>query len=77
MKKVVILGTGIMAVGIASGFLASAHAVILLGRNTDRAKSQEGEIVQLTKEMNPLWNTQETPLIFGTIDDWNDWSDVI
>jgi len=77
MKKVVILGTGIMAVGIAAGFLATAHAVILLGRNTERAKSQEDEIVQLTKDMNSLWNAQETPLIFGAIDDWSDWSDVI
>jgi 3-hydroxybutyryl-CoA dehydrogenase len=32
MKKVVVVGTGIMAVGIAAGFLAANLSVILLGR---------------------------------------------
>jgi 3-hydroxybutyryl-CoA dehydrogenase len=27
--------------------------------------------------MNPQWDPQETPLTFGAIDDWSDWSDVI
>ena len=77
MKKVVVLGTGIMAVGIAAGFLASSHAVILLGRSKERAQSQKDEIYQLTKEMNAAWNPEAVPLIFGAIEDWSDWSDVI
>jgi 3-hydroxybutyryl-CoA dehydrogenase len=77
MKKVVILGTGIMAVGIATGFLASAHAVILLGRSKERAESQKDEIYQLTKEMNAAWDSEAVPLVFGAIEDWSDWSDVI
>jgi len=77
MKKVVVLGTGIMAVGIAAGFLASAHAVILLGRSKERAESQKDEIYQLTKEMNAAWDPEVVPLVFGAIEDWSDWSDVI
>ncbi len=77
MKKVVVLGTGIMAVGIAAGFLASSHAVILLGRSKERAQSQKDEIHQLTKEMNAAWNPEAVPLVFGAIEDWSDWSDVI
>ena len=77
MKKVVVLGTGIMAVGIAAGFLASSHAVILLGRSKERAESQKDEIHQLTKEMNAAWNPEAVPLVFGAIEDWSDWSDVI
>ena len=77
MKKIVVLGTGIMAVGIAAGFLASAHTVILLGRTKERAQSQEDEIIQVTKEINPSWTPQDHPIIFGAIEDWNDWQDVI
>jgi 3-hydroxybutyryl-CoA dehydrogenase len=36
MKKVVVLGTGTMAVGIAAGFISSGCGVILLGRNIER-----------------------------------------
>jgi 3-hydroxybutyryl-CoA dehydrogenase len=77
MKKVVVLGTGIMAVGIAAGFLASSHAVILLGRSKERAESQKDEIYQLTKDMNAAWDPEVVPLVFGAIEDWSDWSDVI
>jgi 3-hydroxybutyryl-CoA dehydrogenase len=77
MKKVVVLGTGIMAVGIAAGFLASAHAVILLGRSKERAESQKDEIYQLTKEMNSAWDSEAVPLVFGAIEGWSDWSEVI
>ena len=37
MKKVVVLGAGTMAVGIAAGFISSGYGVILLGRNVERA----------------------------------------
>lgn len=77
MKKVVVLGTGIMAVGIAAGFLASGHGVILLGRTQERAQSQQDEILQLTQEMYPKWTADEAPLVFGAIDDWQDWNEVI
>ena len=77
MKKIVILGTGIMAVGIAAGFLANGHSVILLGRSKERAESQLGEIAQVTKEINPDWTPESCPIIFGSITDWDDWQDVI
>ncbi len=77
MKKIVILGTGIMAVGIAAGFLANGHSVILLGRSKERAESQLGEIAQVTKEINPDWTPESCPIIFGSITEWDDWQDVI
>ena len=77
MKKIVILGTGIMAVGIAAGFLANGHSVILLGRSKERAESQLGEIAQVTKEINPDWTLESCPIIFGSITEWNDWQEVI
>ncbi len=77
MKKIVILGTGIMAVGIAAGFLATAHTVILLGRSKERAQDQQTEIEQLTLGLNPRWTQEQNPLVFGAINDWDDWSDVI
>jgi 3-hydroxybutyryl-CoA dehydrogenase len=77
MKKVVILGTGIMAVGIAAGFLANSHAVVLLGRNKERAQQQQDDIIQATKEINPQWTPDQCPIYYGAIDDWNDWQDVV
>ncbi len=51
MKKVVILGTGTMAICIAAGFISSGHAVILLGRNTERAHAAVPEIKKLVDDL--------------------------
>jgi len=64
-------------VGIAAGFLANGHSVILLGRSKERAESQLGEIAQVTKEINPDWTPESCPIIFGSITEWDDWQDVI
>jgi 3-hydroxybutyryl-CoA dehydrogenase len=76
MKKVVVLGTGTMAIGIAAGFISSGYGVILLGRNVERAKSAVPEIMGLAKGLNS-GSTSLDHLQIGTIDDWSDWADVV
>ncbi len=81
MKKVVVLGTGTMAVGIAAGFLSSGCGVILLGRNLERAKAVTSEIIDMAKGLSSGSSSGSTDisssqLQTGAIDDWSDWSDV-
>lgn len=77
MKKVVVVGTGIMAVGIAAGFLATHLSVILLGRSKARADEFVNEIEQLTTTINPQWQATGAQIITGEMNTWSDWSDVI
>jgi len=81
MKKVVVLGTGTMAVGIAAGFISSGCGVILLGRNIERAKAAVSEVVGLAEGLSSGLSSGQgssslDQIQTGTIDDWSDWSDV-
>ena len=79
MKKVVVLGTGTMAIGIAAGFISSGYGVILLGRNIERAKAVVSEIVGLAKGLNSVSSSTDISpdqIQTGTIEDWSNWSDV-
>ncbi len=76
MKKVVILGTGTMAIGIAAGFISSGHAVILLGRNTERAHAAVPEIKKLVDDLQG-GSTGKNFIQVGSIDEWSDWSNVV
>ena len=75
MKKVVVLGTGTMAVGIAAGFISSGCGVILLGRNIERAQAVVSEIMGLAKGLSSA-SISPDQIQTGTIEDWSDWSDV-
>jgi len=77
MKKVVVVGTGIMAVGIAAGFLATNMSVILLGRSKSRADEFVNEIEQLTATINPNWQDSGAQVITGEMTTWTDWDEVV
>lgn len=77
MKKVVVVGTGIMAVGIAAGFLATSTSVILLGRSKSRADEFVNEIEQLTATINPNWQDSGAQVITGEMTTWSDWNEVV
>jgi 3-hydroxybutyryl-CoA dehydrogenase len=75
MKKVVVLGTGTMAVGIAAGFISRDCGVILLGRNIERAQAVISEIMGLAKGLSS-GSISPDQIQTGTIEEWSDWSDV-
>ena len=78
MKKVVVLGTGTMAIGIAAGFISSGYGVILLGRNIERAQSAIPEIKSLAEGLasSSTSSSSVQDIQTGAIDDWSDWSNV-
>jgi 3-hydroxybutyryl-CoA dehydrogenase len=79
MKKVVVLGTGTMAIGIAAGFISSGYGVILLGRNVERAKAVVSEVMDLAKGLGSgsgSTDISNQQMQTGVIDDWSDWADV-
>ena len=39
MQKIVVIGTGTMAAGIAAGFIAEQYSVVILGRTLEKAES--------------------------------------
>lgn len=88
MNKVVILGTGIMARGIAAGFLAAGMPVVLLGRTRERTAGFVDECRRIAAGTNAASGTNASPgagsvranaiadCASGSIEDWDDWSGV-
>lgn len=77
MKKIIVVGTGIMAVGIAAGFLATKHSVILLGRTKSRADEFIKEISDLATTIDPEWPISKAQIITGDMHTWSDYDQVI
>jgi 3-hydroxybutyryl-CoA dehydrogenase len=73
--KVVILGTGTMAAGIAAGFIDAGIPVVVLGRSLDKAQASIDAGRQLAAVLNAQapQDTRATP---GLIDTWADWTGV-
>ena len=77
MEKVVVLGTGTMAVGIAAGFIDAGFHTVILGRTGDKASTA---LVSAQKTADQLAAGAAKPTQAGEsglIDSWNDWRDVI
>lgn len=74
--RVVILGTGTMAAGIAAGFIDAGISVVILGRSIDKAQASIDAARKLAAVLStpPRTDTLATP---GMIDTWSDWSDVV
>jgi len=82
MKYVAVIGTGIMAAGIAAGFIAKSIPVVILGRSKeksdlclDKAIALAGKIgltgVNSSKDPAAIRAEQTTEIL----ENWNTWSD--
>ena len=81
-KYVAVIGTGIMASGIAAGFIAKSIPVAILGRSKEKADTCLGKAITLATKIglsgvNALKNPEailadQTSDIF---ENWNSWSD--
>lgn len=76
MEKIVVIGTGTMAVGIGCGFIQSGHSVVFLGRSLDKAAQTLAESHQLAIDLGGTPNGPAFPGETGLIDTWSDWKDV-
>jgi len=76
--RAAIVGTGIMAQGIAAGFLAQGARVLMLGRTVARSEAGREPTLQLARalllQQPPAgWSLR---LQCGALDSWNDWDGV-
>lgn len=76
MEKIVVIGTGIMAVGIGAGFIDAGMEVVFLGRTVDKAQAalaaarKTAVVLAVGDARAPVSPTA------GSIDGWNDWQGV-
>jgi 3-hydroxybutyryl-CoA dehydrogenase len=73
MRKVVVVGTGTMAAGIAAGFMAEQCSVVVLGRSLEKAAS----CLAKAQDLSQLADLASGHHEIGLIDDWNNWDHCI
>ena len=77
MRKVVVIGSGTMGIGIAAGFLACGTDTIILGRTQEKAEHCFESIRACATSINPEWQKLGVSLLAGSVADWNDWQDTV
>ena len=74
-QPIVVLGTGTMAVGIASGFIEAGMPLVLLGRSIEKAQSTLSQAQELAKNSGYQGSSNLSHEV-GLIDTWNNWNSV-
>ena len=75
--RTVIVGTGIMAHGIAAGFLAQGARVVMLGRTAARSEAGRGSTLKLARTLLPQPPADLSErLACAALDGWSDWAGV-
>lgn len=73
--RIVVLGTGVMAGGIAAGFLAHGASVVLLGRSVASAQAAVAAAQRLATTLTPQRSVMAGQSVeCGLIDGWLDWA---
>jgi 3-hydroxybutyryl-CoA dehydrogenase len=73
MPKIVVIGTGTMAAGIAAGFIAQQYSVVILGRTLDKAGSCLAKGLALSQDAGSTEIHHQT----GLIDAWDAWENCV
>ncbi len=76
MEKIVVIGSGTMAAGIAAGFIHAGMHVALLGRDAGRAVAALEAAHQCAAVLPAGATSAQAGAESGLIDRWNDWSGV-
>jgi len=69
MRKIVVIGTGTMAAGIAAGFITEQYSVVILGRSIEKANSCLAKGLALSQGAGSTELDHQT----GLIDTWDAW----
>jgi 3-hydroxybutyryl-CoA dehydrogenase len=84
MAKIIVIGTGIMAAGIAAGFISKNISVAILGRSNEKSKECLGSAISLAKEISndevlkkEAFDSIALKHDIGTLDTWTQWNDCI
>jgi 3-hydroxybutyryl-CoA dehydrogenase len=75
MDRIVVLGSGTMAVGIAAGFIEAGVPVVVLGRSRDKAQAALTAALATASQLSGS-PPDAQPHAAGDIDHWNDWQGV-
>ena len=80
MKNVVIIGTGIMAAGIAAGFISQSVPIAILGRSKEKSATCLKKAILLSKKIgingaNANKNNAELEISqsYGELSSWQEW----
>lgn len=73
MPKIVVIGTGTMAAGIAAGFIAQQYSVVILGRTLEKANSCLTKAVSLAQGVGQPNMQHQT----GLMETWDAWDNCI
>jgi 3-hydroxybutyryl-CoA dehydrogenase len=73
MQKIVVIGTGTMAAGIAAGFIAEHYSVVILGRTLEKAGSCLAKGLALSQGAESTEIHHQT----GLIDAWDAWENCV
>ncbi len=76
MEKILVIGTGTMAVGIGAGFIEAGMELVILGR--DLARAEAALLAARKTAAVPAAGAARAPVAteVGLIDEWNDWQGV-
>jgi 3-hydroxybutyryl-CoA dehydrogenase len=77
VEKIVVIGTGTMAVGIGAGFIDAGFQVVFLGRSVDKAMATAAEAKRLSLVLAAGASRSYAPTVTGLIEQWNDWQNVV
>jgi len=80
MKKVAVIGTGIMAAGIAAGFIAQSTSVVILGRSKEKADACLDKALLLANKIGLVGSnaqkdvsTLKAEQLTGVLEEWSQW----
>ena len=76
MEKIVVIGTGTMAVGIGAGFIDAGMPVVFLGRDIGRAEATLAAARKTALALAAGAARDPVAASIGLIDSWNDWAGV-
>lgn len=76
MEKIVVIGTGTMAVGIGAGFIDAGMEVVFLGRTVDKAQAALTAARKTAVALAVGDARAPVSATAGSIDGWNDWQGV-
>ena len=76
MEKIVVIGSGTMAAGIAAGFIHAGMQLVLLGRDLGRAEAALAAARESAIGLAAGGAIARAGATAGLIDSWNDWAGV-
>lgn len=73
MDRIIVLGSGTMAVGIAAGFIEAGVPVVVLGRSLAKAQAALSASLETARQLSGVTSDASAGHDAGEVDTWSDW----